>query len=519
MSRKGSAKFVGNAAKADKPHLKMVDPGRVSVFVVGLENYRKNELPKVDYAHADVDGFSEALGKIFPPEVLDVHVLKDSDASLTAVRDELAYKIKNLEEDELFIFYYAGHGFYGEGENRLSVYDTSPTNICDTTLSLRADLLMRLDESDCQRALIFVDACAANFANVIKSRDVISNLDPAQVEHFLDDNWYCGVFLSCSPREKSYPAMPLGHGIWTYFLLEALEGRAPGALRDQWLTDTSLRDYLRREVPQYITHKMTIKGTQTPQAIISSSGSFRIRYVEKAPVVMMPADAALASIVLKNDAEYLEGVETGRIRTLDGFMSNHRVPDSINEAAGKFCRNLLDVQIAEEIQEVYRDALEEIGGRRKDFQKGEDHGAGALAHQLFRYAMDSGQNPEDHTEYVIYRILELRDGWEAHRGAIKRVFDGKFDHLVVGFKKMDISFDDLVDTLEDVKELHGGDISDDDRSHRVTYSRDGASFTFDLRQLRLEIEISDANTLEILDGAKQFQLGNRRPSPMLAAPT
>ncbi|WP_221034992.1 caspase family protein [Pseudomonas syringae group genomosp. 3] len=518
MSRKGTVTNAGKAARFDKPLQEMANPKRVSAFVIGLENYRKDELPKVDFAHADADAFRDALIKIFSPETVEVNVLKDAEASLTAVKDELAYAIRNLEDDELFIFYYAGHGFHGEGDNRLSVYDTSPTNIGDTTLNLQKDLLKRLEEHHCQKALIFVDACAANFADVVKSRDVISNLDAAQVKKFLDSNWYRGVFLSCSPREKSYPAMALGHGVWTHFLLEALEGRAQNALRDRWLTDTSLQDYLRNEVPSYITRNMTVKGTQTPQAIISSSGSFRIRYVEETSAVTAPADAALASIVFNNDVEYLEGIETGRVRTLNGFKTSHREPDGFSEAAERFCRNLLNTQITEEIQEVYEDALTELGGRRKHYQKGEDHGAGDLDHQLFRYSIGSGQNPEDHTEYAICRSLELRDGWEDHREAIGRIFDGKFDYLVIGFKKMKIGFDDLVDALEDVQESHGGTIVDDDRLKRVSYSRDGAIFTFDLTRLRLEIEISGADSLAILDGARQFQLGNRRSSPMLTAP-
>src|SRR5690606_27688414 len=105
----------------------------------------------------------------------------------------------NLAEDELFIFYYAGHGFHGAGGNRLSTYDTNRTNIENTSLPMRDDLLEPLMESACCQALIFVDACAEKFSDVVKSRDVISNLDAAEVSEFLDSGWYLGVFLSCSP--------------------------------------------------------------------------------------------------------------------------------------------------------------------------------------------------------------------------------------------------------------------------------------------------------------------------------
>ena len=514
MSKKVKGRSAGQAN--EEMHLPYVAPTRVTAVVVALENYRRGELPAVAYAHADADAFAAALRQIYPADILHLDVIKDGDATLTALQD-LSYILKNLEENELFIFYYAGHGFHGAGQNRLSVFDTNRVNVADTTLSLQGDLLEHIEGSQCRQALIFVDACAEKFAAVVESRDVISSLVPAEVERFLDSNWYCGVFLSCSPREKSYPAEPLGHGIWTHFLLEALEGRAEEALRESWLTDASLRDYLRTKVPQYISRETTIKGNQTPQAILSGSGSFRIRHVDNPSVAVAPANEALANIAFTNNSEYLEGVETGRIRSLTEFRSKHREPDGHSDSADKFCRGLLDKQIREEIQQFYQATLAAFGARRKEVQKGEDYGAGDLAYQFFRYSIHSGQNPDDHTEYVIYRTLELRDGWDAHRDAIEEVVDCEFDRLVITFSRMKVSFDDLVEILEDIRDTHGGELEDDDRAKRVTYSRNDACFTFDLNTRRLEIEIAGADTLDILDGVRDFQLGNARPSPMLAA--
>ena len=93
---------------------------------------------------------------------------------------------------------------------------------------MRDDLLEPLSQSECQQGLIFIDACAEKFRDGGQSRDVISNLDADEVEAFLDSGWYLGVFLSCSPGEKSYPAVSLGHGVWTHFLLEAMSGHPTG---------------------------------------------------------------------------------------------------------------------------------------------------------------------------------------------------------------------------------------------------------------------------------------------------
>lgn len=495
---------------------------RVVAVIVGLENYRKlksgESLPTVAYAHADARAVSDALHHIFkdmPEPDVAIETMTDSNASLAAVKDHLNWTIRNLSAKDLFIFYYAGHGFHGAGGNRLSTYDTNRLNIAGTTLSMRDALLEPLAESACEQALVFVDACAEQFRDVVQSRDVIANLDAHEVVEFLDGGWYLGAFLSCSPGEKSYPSNKLGHGIWTHFLLEALKGRAPEALtRDRWLTGEGLQNYLRQEVPRYISREMTIRATQTPQAILSASNSFRIHYVP--PPAEVPADAALAGIRLKNNSEYLEGTETGAIRRLDGFSRrHHQVPDRLSQAADGWCTQLLADTVAEELQTLYQNARDILRLKRKDLRKE----VGTLDAPAFRYIVETGQNPEEPSEYYITRRLELRQGWAVHREALDKLFSDEFQQLVVEFDSMDDSFDALVDRLEDIVDASGGEVDDDDRHQRVTYSREGTRFTFDLKKYRLEIAFGRKGALELVDAAQQFQLDVGRSSPMLDVPS
>jgi hypothetical protein len=89
--------------------------GRVLAIVIGLEDYRpggKDPLKKVDYARNDAQGFADALAAIFPPEQLDTRILVDADATVSSIHYELESTIGALEEEDLFVFYYAGHGFH-----------------------------------------------------------------------------------------------------------------------------------------------------------------------------------------------------------------------------------------------------------------------------------------------------------------------------------------------------------------------------------------------------------------------
>ena len=195
------------------------------------------------------------------------------------------------------------------------------------------------------------------------------------------------------------------------------------------------------------------------------------------------------------------------------------MPTQLSESANNWCHRLLAERVAEELQELYQNARVALGARRKDLRKEEEFGGGELDTPAFRYIVESGQNPQDPAEYYIKRRLELRQGWPTHRAAINELFGSVFDQLVVEFESLDHTFDDLVERLEDIKDEQGGEVNDDDRRQRVTYSREDVTFTFDLRKRQLTISLGQSGALLLIDAAQRLQLGITRQSPMLAAIT
>lgn len=445
---------------------------RVVAVVVGIETYRdlgRDHLPDVSFARDDAQAFADTLREVYG-HTLDLELLIDGNAPLTGLKDSLCYRIQTLSDDDLFVFYYAGHGFHGEGGNRLSAWDTNPRNIRDTALLLRDGILDPLAARKHPRSLVFVDACAAGFKDLSDARDVISDLDIEEVRDFLDSGWYCGVFLSCSPGEKSYPSNKLGHGVWTAFLLRALRGEAKEALtRGRWLTDTGLRDWLKSEVPRYITRQLSVRGSQTPQAILKSSNSFRIRHI---PERKAAAKTELSVLPLKNHEEYLEGVETGPIRQLDGFDRRiHKVPSRVAEAAERWVRRLLEDRVTQELQRLYNTSKEALALKARDMRLESDDGQGDLDTAVFRYSIETGQNPEDCTEYMILRRLALRSGWTDHRSAISSIFSKQFRLMVIGFETGVLDYADVVDKLENMRAANGGSVEENIRAERVPTPR------------------------------------------------
>src|ERR1035438_170490 len=99
-----------------------------------------------------------------PPR--NIKLWTDQDATRTRLEHDLLYQISTLGPDDQLIFFYAGHGFYADGSNRLTTWDTHTVSIVETTVCLDEILLSPLKNGQCRKSLVFIDACATK---VLKS--------------------------------------------------------------------------------------------------------------------------------------------------------------------------------------------------------------------------------------------------------------------------------------------------------------------------------------------------------------
>jgi len=262
----------------------------VVALIVGLETYRPGaqQIESV----ADARAFEQAVEAVFSAHRPEVRVLINGEATHADVINEIAQRAYGLGPDDLFIFYYAGHGFHDDSSNRLTVWDTSTVNIAGTTVAVDGDLLEPLRRSECQRVLAFVDACTSRFRPL--GRRVVTALDAAEFSKLLRSASFNAVFLSCRAGQQSYPDRDLGHGVLTHYLLRALNGHAPEAIGlGGFITNATLQDYLREEVPRHVANHPRIQATQTPEAIVTATNTFAICQVTE-PGVAAPAAAVPA---------------------------------------------------------------------------------------------------------------------------------------------------------------------------------------------------------------------------------
>jgi hypothetical protein len=303
--------------------------------------------------------------------------------------------------------------------------------------------------------------------------------------------------------------------------LRALRGEAEEALgRDRYLTDTSLRDYLRQEVPRFITRETTFRGLQTPQAIISASNTFAIRQVPDRAMIVAP-DGDLSSIRIAPEREFFERIETKPIKSLPGFNKSrgHFVPDRVSDHATGFVRTLAAEQVDEEIQDLYENIKSAFQLKRRDISQASGDGEGSLDTTTFRFSIDVRQNRSDPSEYVIVRRLNLRQGASAYQEQIDDAFGAMFDRIVVEGGGVQLDFDALVDLFENIEAAHGGTLKEEQHRNRVTYTApDGTRLTFDVGRQRISLGGGGRQACSALLGrAHRYRFGLTGPSHFLLA--
>lgn len=482
----------------------MTEEPKIKSFaiIIAIEDYRfsdkKTGISSVKYARNDASKFKKLLIEDFGLAEEDIILWTDKEATKSALENEIKYHIRQLSKDYRFYFYYAGHGFYQDSHNKLTCWDSHPDNLDGTTVSIKEILLDPIEESDCDQNLIFLDCCSTYLKEGIASRDLISNFNHRELETFLKSDKYHALFMSCSPGEKSYPNDILKHGIWTWHLIEALKGNIPEAiLRDEFITDTTLKNYLSESVPKYITEKTTLRNTQKPFAKISASNDFLIRKVEKPEDEFNPE---FPKLTLKFESAILRKVVELDVRRASGFKNSHFAPDKIGSSGNSFIQSVFEEELSDEIQEIYENTKEILSLRKRHIEYGAVAGYGNVENEFFRFFIEVEQNPKEPREAKVTRKLQIRVNRNKLPENFDDIFPKQIDEIVLPIVGK-IDFDDLVEKFENLEDEDGGKLSDNELKGEIEYQTySGLSIMIDTNELELVISPNrNMRCLELID--------------------
>lgn len=217
------------------------------VVAVGISGY-KNPALNLNYGVSDAEGIVGHFAK--QPKTLYrdvvVHKLYDKQATKSAIL-ELLDSLKATNPEDAVLIYLAGHGDtlgeswyfmpyevrYPEREDEVKTYGLSSAEIND-----------RIKDMGAQKVLMLVDACKSGAALVafrgFEDRKALMRVARASGVH---------VVAAAGKEQFAAELVQLGHGLFTYTLLEGLAGKAD-TKQAHTITVRGLTTYVEDQLPE-----------------------------------------------------------------------------------------------------------------------------------------------------------------------------------------------------------------------------------------------------------------------------
>ena len=160
-------------------------------------------------------------------------MLLNEDATTQNIKDALFLFLKNAGSDDLVYIYFSGHGA-PEPDNPdnmyLITYDTVPYKVSTTAFPMW-DVHTSLERYiNANRVVILTDACHSGGVGVeIKTKSMYNqNLVNRYLKELSKTSAGIIAFTASESGELSQESSKWGggHGVFTYFFLEALKGKA-----------------------------------------------------------------------------------------------------------------------------------------------------------------------------------------------------------------------------------------------------------------------------------------------------
>ncbi len=219
------------------------------VFAVGVNKYRNPAL-NLNYAVPDakgIAGFFRQKGRLF--KKVNIIEIYDEEATKEGILAKLRELEKTNPQDAVLI-YLAGHG-----ENVKDVWYFIPHELIypereehvQTKGISSAELAAAMKNIPAQKILMLVDACKSGAVLVafrgFEDRKALSQLSRSTGTH---------VVAASTKDQFAAEVKDLGHGVFTYTLLEGLKGKAAGG--GDTVTVRRLMGYIEEQLPE-ITKK------------------------------------------------------------------------------------------------------------------------------------------------------------------------------------------------------------------------------------------------------------------------
>jgi WD40 repeat protein len=225
------------------------------VLAVGINQYR-NSSYNLNYAQSDAASFTEKILENTKGIFKSVHKREIYDTDATRENILLGFRsmIASAKPEDVFVFYYAGHGTLNEEkDNEYYLVPTDVTKLYGDAAQLEAkgisasELRDHFAQIKAQKQLVLMDACHSGGA--LKSMNVRAAASDERAIVQLARSSGVAWLASSGTKQFATEFEQLKHGVFTYSLLEALDGKAD-ANKDGKITVNEIKLYMEDRVPE-----------------------------------------------------------------------------------------------------------------------------------------------------------------------------------------------------------------------------------------------------------------------------
>ncbi len=221
------------------------------LVVIGINKYQNPKL-SLNYALADATAFKVEIEKDARTVLGNVKTffVTDNTADKKGITDALTEVQKNAKPQDVFVFYYAGHGYISD---KTKEFYLVPTDVADIK-NVDEELLQKGISSKmlqtyaidipAQKQIFILDACqSAGAFEALLTSDANQQKSLAVVARSTGTHW----MAASGSKQFAQEFATLKHGAFTYVLLQALQGQAAA---NKMITVNGLKTFMQVQVPE-----------------------------------------------------------------------------------------------------------------------------------------------------------------------------------------------------------------------------------------------------------------------------
>jgi hypothetical protein len=255
-------------------------------IVIGINDYSGKFIPDLKYAVTDAEALYNVLidprqGGFLKENVFLLTDSSDNPPSAANIGKTLKRMISQVDEDDLALVFFSGHGYEEEGRAYLLPNDAD-IDALDYTAIERDAFVRQVDKLKAKKVIVIMDAChSGGISRGGKGVGSDAALSNRYYDTFLGSQGRAFI-ASCSGGQLSWEDEQFGHGVFTNSLVRGLSGEADTSPQDGLVTLFELRRFLEEEVSDWAERH---GKTQQPQVSLEAAYgdmplSINMNYVE-----------------------------------------------------------------------------------------------------------------------------------------------------------------------------------------------------------------------------------------------